>query len=486
MASEEFISLGAPDEADVKDDQAGEFQDEAPDANGAEPLASELQPEGGASAASSSPKASDENLDLEEGQVEDMDLADDDVVVTKHQQLDALVQSETSVASVHGFYVETDKGNRADVLLHASTTISVDESRILRNETFISPCTYLLTYSCYCEHSYASEDSSVSIESCEFCSHKMGKALESKRKLMELMQRWSEWQTRTQRNLKDDVEEVLESGEETYYPALQIGSEKSCPVVSRRGGPSSTHATDNEAAAAVGEQRGSVERGAAACRASGVRLAERGAAWCRASSVDRRSGRPRRWASSAVGDGGRGRAACGRRGGGGASHGGRRSIFAETVTRRVVWRLAGHGRRGGEGTSCAGARHCGGSGEAGEGGAVEGDRGVLLAFHKTDRGGGSGEGGDWEAGADEGSDAPACAGRRGREASVCRAQRNEPGCVVGKDTHARFRGGARGRSFWVDIQARESAVVEEDSVPLYDREFTLGSTPLGDSSSIER
>ncbi|GJN00164.1 hypothetical protein PR202_ga17575 [Eleusine coracana subsp. coracana] len=53
---------------------------------------------------------------------------------------------------------------------------------------------------------------------------------ESKRKLMELMQRWSEWQTRTQRNLKDDVEEVLESGEETYYPALQIGSEKSCPV----------------------------------------------------------------------------------------------------------------------------------------------------------------------------------------------------------------------------------------------------------------
>jgi hypothetical protein len=38
------------------------------------------------------------------------------------------------------------------------------------------------------------------------------------------------------------------------------------------------------------------------------------------------------------------------------------------------------------------------------------------------------------------------------------------------------------QSFCVDIQARESAPVEDDSVPLYDREFTLGSTPLGDSS----
>jgi len=27
------------------------------------------------------------------------------------------------------------------------------------------------------------------------------------------------------------VEEILESGEETYYPALHVGSEKSCAVV---------------------------------------------------------------------------------------------------------------------------------------------------------------------------------------------------------------------------------------------------------------
>jgi hypothetical protein len=42
------------------------------------------------------------------------------------------------------------------------------------------------------------------------------------------------------------------------------------------------------------------------------------------------------------------------------------------------------------------------------------------------------------------------------------------------------------KSFWVDNQARESDIVDDDSVPLYDREFTLGSTPLGDSSNTER
>jgi len=41
-------------------------------------------------------------------------------------------------------------------------------------------------------------------------------------------------------------------------------------------------------------------------------------------------------------------------------------------------------------------------------------------------------------------------------------------------------------SFWVDNQARESATMDDESVPLYDREFTLGSTPLGDSSNTER
>jgi hypothetical protein len=42
------------------------------------------------------------------------------------------------------------------------------------------------------------------------------------------------------------------------------------------------------------------------------------------------------------------------------------------------------------------------------------------------------------------------------------------------------------KSFWVDNQARENVAVDDGAVPLYNREFTLGSTPLGDSSNNER
>jgi zinc finger CCHC domain-containing protein 8 len=38
----------------------------------------------------------------------------------------------------------------------------------------------------------------------------------------------------------------------------------------------------------------------------------------------------------------------------------------------------------------------------------------------------------------------------------------------------------------VDNQARENVAVDDGAVPLYNREFTLGSTPLGDSSNNER
>jgi len=54
------------------------------------------------------------NMDLEEGQVEDMDLADDDVVVGKDQLLDASILPEISVAAVQtviGFEVKLDKGD---------------------------------------------------------------------------------------------------------------------------------------------------------------------------------------------------------------------------------------------------------------------------------------------------------------------------------------------------------------------------------------
>ncbi|KAM3239509.1 hypothetical protein ACQJBY_053269 [Aegilops geniculata] len=52
----------------------------------------------------------------------------------------------------------------------------------------------------------------------------------SKRELMELMQQWSEWQATKQPNSTESAEQVLDCGEETYYPALHVGSDRPCAV----------------------------------------------------------------------------------------------------------------------------------------------------------------------------------------------------------------------------------------------------------------
>lgn len=212
MASDEFISLEAPCEVDTKGEGGGDLQVEAPGVNGVEPQASEIQPEGEAGTVDSNPEPSDGNIDLEEGQVEDMDLADDDVVVvTKDQLLDASVQPEISVAAVQtviGFDVKLNKGNGAEnAPIYDSNSISVEETP----ERGVKRARV------------ESKEPSVRVIFSDL-------TRESKRKLMELMQQWSEWQARRQHNSKEAVEDIIESGEETYYPALRVGSEKSCAM----------------------------------------------------------------------------------------------------------------------------------------------------------------------------------------------------------------------------------------------------------------
>jgi zinc finger CCHC domain-containing protein 8 len=171
MASDEFISLDAPCEADAKD-EGGDVQVKAPDVSGMEPLVSDLQPEGKAGAVGSNPKTSAGNLDLEEGQVEDMDLADDDVVVGKDQLLDASIQPEISVAAVQtviGFEVKLDKGDGTEnEIIYESNSISIEESRILLNGILCISSNILVQL----QVSMFSEDSFVSIESLELYLHK--------------------------------------------------------------------------------------------------------------------------------------------------------------------------------------------------------------------------------------------------------------------------------------------------------------------------
>lgn len=157
-------------------------------ANGVEPpLPSQQQPQDGAAKAA----ASDDIIDLEEGQVEDMDLSDDNAVV---------------LVTKHAVSAETPKGSDGPPLsrpssafIDQSPTRGVKRARAESTEPSVRVVYNNLTR-------------------------------ESKRKLKELMQQWSEWQARKQHALTETVEEVLDCGEETYYPALHVGSERSCAV----------------------------------------------------------------------------------------------------------------------------------------------------------------------------------------------------------------------------------------------------------------
>ncbi|KAJ6396235.1 hypothetical protein OIU77_021297 [Salix suchowensis] len=51
----------------------------------------------------------------------------------------------------------------------------------------------------------------------------------SKKKLEELLQQWSEWHAQ-QNSLSHDFDEMLQSGEDTYFPALRFGMEKTSAV----------------------------------------------------------------------------------------------------------------------------------------------------------------------------------------------------------------------------------------------------------------
>lgn len=53
---------------------------------------------------------------------------------------------------------------------------------------------------------------------------------ESKKKLMELMQQWSEWHCLSNNSPTVNSKEALECGEETYFPALNVGSVKTSTV----------------------------------------------------------------------------------------------------------------------------------------------------------------------------------------------------------------------------------------------------------------
>ncbi|CAN6455721.1 unnamed protein product [Victoria cruziana] len=71
--------------------------------------------------------------------------------------------------------------------------------------------------------SYSSQQPSVRVEYSLL-------TRESKKKLVELMKQWSDWHCRNASTGTDSSEGSLESGAETYFPALSVGLEKSSTV----------------------------------------------------------------------------------------------------------------------------------------------------------------------------------------------------------------------------------------------------------------
>uniref|UniRef100_A0A453GYS5 CCHC-type domain-containing protein n=1 Tax=Aegilops tauschii subsp. strangulata TaxID=200361 RepID=A0A453GYS5_AEGTS len=139
--------------------------------------------------------ACDDIIDLEEGQVEDMDLSDDNAVVVVVTKQHGAVSAETPKGNNVGPSLSTPNS----AFIDQSPTRGVKRARAESTEPSVRVVYNNLTR-------------------------------ESKRKLMELMQQWSEWQARKQHASTETVEQVLDCGEETYYPALHVGSERSCAV----------------------------------------------------------------------------------------------------------------------------------------------------------------------------------------------------------------------------------------------------------------
>ncbi|KAL5725975.1 hypothetical protein ACHQM5_009051 [Ranunculus cassubicifolius] len=141
-----------------------------------------------------------EEGELEEGQfVEDMDLGDDLVVAPPILNDDVSIDDSTK---------EVGSGNESRIERNGHNDVgnhNVFESRVKRPRL-----------------TYVDQEPSVEV---------VYKSLtrDSKRKLEELLQQWSQWHAQ-QKFVSSDPNETLESGKQTHFPAVQVGGERSSIV----------------------------------------------------------------------------------------------------------------------------------------------------------------------------------------------------------------------------------------------------------------
>ncbi|KAJ6792692.1 zinc finger CCHC domain-containing protein 8-like isoform X1 [Iris pallida] len=211
MGPDDFIGLDPPRDSEHKGEENG-LHKSNPDSDEAGCGTSTSQLKEVISDGVNLETFADNDERQEEQQVQDMDLEDDS---TQEQPIleesIGLVESVVTVEKLHNVKHEKASDNGCSLPVSDATTenLLIDESPIKGVKR--------------ARTAYADQEPCVRVVYNSLTS-------ESKKKLMEVMQQWSEWHA--QCNSSSDVlaKEALEYGEETYFPALHVGTEKTSAV----------------------------------------------------------------------------------------------------------------------------------------------------------------------------------------------------------------------------------------------------------------
>ncbi|XP_008790601.2 uncharacterized protein LOC103707757 [Phoenix dactylifera] len=215
MASDDFIDLDANNhESKDSDLHRVDFRLSETDC-----LASTPQMKEGVPSSTNIETLEANSREEDDQHVQDMDLEDDLVPFTSKKgdlvrnestpESTSLVATAVTAEAVNE--VEPDKENSCAVPLNdiKSNNLLIDESPLAGVKR--------------ARMEYVDEQPSVRVIYSSL-------TRESKRKLMVLMQYWSEWEAQCQSSSSVSPEEALECGEETYFPALHVGSKMSTTV----------------------------------------------------------------------------------------------------------------------------------------------------------------------------------------------------------------------------------------------------------------
>ncbi|KAJ6802982.1 zinc finger CCHC domain-containing protein 8-like isoform X1 [Iris pallida] len=202
MGPDDFISLDPPSDSDHKGEENGLHGPNLnSDESGYKTSSSQLKE--GISDGGNLETFVDNDEKQEEQQVQDMDLEDDSLQEQPILERSiGFVESVVTVEKLHDVKpLPVSDASTNNLLIGKSPIKGVKRARTAHADQ--EPCVRVV-YNCLTR--------------------------ESKKKLTEVMQQWSEWHVQYNSSSDESAKAALEYGEETYFPALHVGAEKSSAV----------------------------------------------------------------------------------------------------------------------------------------------------------------------------------------------------------------------------------------------------------------